>query len=91
MSITVTMYAKDTCPYCRKAEALLRERGCTDLRKLRIDEEPLLREQMIQRTGARTVPQIFLGELHVGGCDQLLALDGAGHLAGLLHPAEAAR
>jgi len=84
MSVTVTMYAKDGCSYCRRAEALLLERGCTDLRKLRIDLEPGLREQMIERTQAHTVTQIFIGEQHVGGCDQLFVLDQIGELGDLL-------
>lgn len=69
------MYMKPACPYCRRAELLLVQRGCLNLLKLRVDQEPELRAQMIARTGARTVPQIFIGERYVGGCDQLVALD----------------
>lgn len=84
MGATVTLYMKPTCAYCLRAERLLRERGCTDLRRLRIDTEPELRAQMIERTGARTVPQIFIGGRYVGGCDELMALDAIDELAPLL-------
>lgn len=84
MAPTVTMYMRPTCPYCLRAERLLRERGCTDVRRLRVDTEPELRAQMIERTGARTVPQIFIGERYVGGCDELMALDAMQELAPLL-------
>jgi len=81
---SVLMYVKDTCPYCHRAEALLRERGVADIEKIRIDANPGAREAMIARTGQRTVPQIYIGETHIGGCDQLLALDRAGGLVPLL-------
>ena len=84
MGMTVTMYMKPTCPYCLRAERLLHERGCTDLHVLRVDTEPGLRAQMIERTGARTAPQIFIGERYVGGCDELMALDATQELAPLL-------
>jgi len=80
----VLMYAKDTCPYCVRAEALLRQHGVVELEKIRIDIDAGQREAMIARTGRRTVPQIFIGTTHVGGCDELVALDRAGKLATLL-------
>ncbi len=80
----VQMYSTGVCPYCVRAEQLLRARGVTDIEKLRVDLEPELREQMMSRTGRRTVPQIFIGDTHVGGCDDLYALDRAGELLPLL-------
>jgi glutaredoxin 3 len=85
VSVAVTMYMRPTCPFCRRAEKLLVERGCTELRKLRTDLEPALRAEMIERTGATTVPQIFIGDRYIGGCDQLTALDHAGGLTPLLN------
>lgn len=79
----VTMYASDWCPYCQRAEALLRQKGA-DLEKIDVDAEPSRRQEMMQRSGRRTVPQIFIGERHVGGCDDLHALDRAGGLDPLL-------
>ncbi len=84
MSVRVVMYRTATCPYCQRAEALLRQRGVTTIEELRIDQEPGLRDEMIARSGRRTVPQIFIGERHVGGCDDLHDLDRAGELAALL-------
>jgi len=81
---SVVMYFRDTCPYCLRAERLLRARGVRDIDKIRIDEDPDLRRQMIARTGARTVPQIFIGAVHVGDGDALFAMDQAGTLALLL-------
>ena len=72
------------CPYCQRAEALLRARGVTDIEKIRIDLDASRRDEMIARTGRRTVPQIYIGEQHVGGFDDLSALDRAGRLATLL-------
>lgn len=80
----VLMYSTGVCPYCVRAEQLLRARGVTDIEKIRVDLEPELREQMMSRTGRRTVPQIFIGDTHVGGCDDLYALDRAGELLPLL-------
>ncbi len=80
----VLMYSTGVCPYCVRAEQLLRARGVTDIEKVRVDLEPELREQMMSRTGRRTVPQIFIGDTHVGGCDDLYALDRAGELLPLL-------
>lgn len=82
----VRMYATATCPYCIRAEALLRARGVTQFEKIRVDLDPARREEMMRITGRRTVPQIFIGETHVGGCDDLHALDDAGRLAPLLNP-----
>ncbi len=78
------MYATGVCPYCVMAEKLLRSRGVADIEKVRVDLEPAKRDEMIQRTGRRTVPQIYIGDRHVGGYDDLAALDGAGGLAPLL-------
>lgn len=80
----VTMFYKATCPYCIRAERLLEERGVTNLEKISIDSNPEQRAVMIERTGRRTVPQIFIGDQHVGGCDDLMALDRAGELTALL-------
>ena len=80
----VRMYATGTCPYCIRAEALLRSKGVAELEKIRIDLEPARRQAMIEETGRRTVPQIFVGSTHVGGSDDLVALDRAGRLDALL-------
>lgn len=81
----VIIYATATCPYCMRAEALLTQRGVTELEKIRVDLEPEERQAMMQRTGRHTVPQIFIGERHIGGCDDLLALDASGGLVPLLN------
>lgn len=80
----VVMYCTDWCPYCQRAEKLLLERGVTELEKIRIDQQPGAREEMMERTQRRTVPQIFIGSTHVGGCDDLVALDRSGGLLPLL-------
>ncbi len=80
----VLMYSTAVCPFCIRAEQLLRARGVGDIEKVRIDLDPAQREAMMQRTGRRTVPQIYIGETHVGGCDDLVALDQAGKLVPLL-------
>ena len=80
----ITMYTTAICPYCVRAERLLRAKGITEIEKVRVDLEPERRIEMVQRTGRRTVPQIFIGEKHVGGCDDLYALEHAGELAPLL-------
>lgn len=82
----VLMYSTAVCPYCQRAEALLRARGVTSIEKVRVDLEPSRRDEMIARTGRRTVPQIFIGDTHVGGFDDLSALDREGKLAPLLAP-----
>ncbi|OAE63580.1 glutaredoxin 3 [Achromobacter xylosoxidans] len=81
----VVMYSKDYCPYCARAKSLLEQRGVTDLEIIQIDREPSQRDVMIERTGRRTVPQIFIGDTHVGGCDDLMALDRSGGLTPLLN------
>lgn len=78
------MYSTAVCPYCVNAERLLNSKGVTSITKIRVDLEPEKRAEMMQRTGRRTVPQIYIGERHVGGCDDLYALDRAGELDALL-------
>lgn len=81
----ILMYATGVCPYCIRAEQLLRRKGVTDIEKVRVDLDPARRDEMLERTGGRrTVPQIFIGETYVGGCDELHALDHAGALDPLL-------
>jgi len=80
----ILMYATGVCPYCQMAERLLRAKGVTEIEKVRVDLEPERRDEMIERTGRRTVPQIYIGERHVGGFDDLAALDHAGGLDPLL-------
>lgn len=80
----VTIYTTPYCPYCVRAKMLLDERGVTELNEIRIDQDRELRKQMIERTGRRTVPQIYIGDHHVGGCDDLVALDREGKLEALL-------
>lgn len=84
MTSRVVMYSTAVCPYCQRAEALLRQRGVAEIEKIRIDLEPQRRDEMIERTGRRTVPQIYIGDTHVGGFDDLAALDRAGGLTPLL-------
>ena len=84
---TVKIYTTGTCPYCIQAKALLKQRGVTELEEIRVDQIPGERETMMQITGRRTVPQIFIGATHVGGCDDLVALDGRGGLLPLLNAA----
>lgn len=78
------MYSTGVCPYCIRAEQLLTQRGVTRLEKVRIDLQPERREEMMTRTGRRTVPQIYIDDTHVGGFDDLAALDRAGGLMPLL-------
>jgi glutaredoxin 3 len=78
------MYLTDYCPYCRMAERLLQAKGVDYIEKIRVDLEPALRTEMIRRTRRRTVPQIYIGEVHVGGFDELSALDRAGRLEQML-------
>ena len=80
----ITMYCTAVCPYCVSAERLLNSRGVTEIDKIRIDEHPERRAEMMEKTGRRTVPQIYIGDTHVGGFDDLSALDRAGGLAPLL-------
>jgi glutaredoxin 3 len=86
---TVRMYTSEVCPFCLRAKALLMQRGVTAIDEVRVDLEPALRERMVALTGRRTVPQIFIGDVHVGGCDDLMALDRRGGLAPLLNGAAA--
>ena len=80
----IVMYCTAVCPYCVRAEQLLKARGVKEIEKIRIDMQPGLRDVMIEKTRRRTVPQIFIGERHVGGYDDLAALDRSGELARLL-------
>jgi glutaredoxin 3 len=78
------MYSTAVCPYCQRAEALLKSRGVSEIEKIRIDLDPAQRDAMVERTGRRTVPQIYIGDTHVGGFDDLAALDREGKLGPLL-------
>jgi glutaredoxin 3 len=80
----ITMYSTAVCPYCINAERLLRSKGITEINKIRVDLDPDKRAEMMQRTGRRTVPQIYIGEHYVGGFEELYALDKAGELNELL-------
>lgn len=80
----VRMYTTQVCPYCQRAKALLKQRGVDSIDEIRVDLEPVQRDRMIELTGRRTVPQIFIGETHVGGCDDLIELDRRGALAPML-------
>jgi len=80
----VVMYSTAVCPFCLMAERLLRAKGVAEIEKIRVDLDPARRDEMMQRTGRRTVPQIYVGERHVGGYDDLAALDRAGGLDPLL-------
>lgn len=83
----VKIFTTQYCPYCLRAKALLRERGVNDFEEIKIDEHPAERATMIELSGRRTVPQIFIGDTHVGGCDDLMALDSRGGLVPLLQAA----
>lgn len=80
----VVMYTSAVCPYCINAERLLKHKGVTEIEKIRVDLQPELRAEMMEKTGRRTVPQIFIGDQHVGGFDDLHALDVQGGLDPLL-------
>lgn len=82
--VQVRMYTSAICPFCQRAERLLTERGVQHIEKIRIDLDPAQKEKMMAETGRRTVPQIYIGTMHVGGCDDLYALDRAGGLLPLL-------
>ncbi len=84
MSVRVLMYTTAVCPYCIRAKQLLKARGVSEIEEVRIDLDPAQRDEMMQKTQRRTVPQIYIGETHVGGCDDLMALDAAGGLKPLL-------
>ncbi|MFO7642303.1 MAG: glutaredoxin 3 [Candidatus Competibacteraceae bacterium] len=80
----VMMYGTQNCPFCRRAEELLKNKGVADLEKIAVDRDPELLQTMMARTGRRSVPQIFIGEIHVGGYDDLAELARAGRLDALL-------
>ncbi len=82
---TVKMYTTAVCPYCVQAKRILRAKGVEQIEEIRIDSEPQERIAMMELTGRRTVPQIFIGTTHVGGCDDLMALDSQGGLLPLLN------
>ena len=82
----VMMYSTAICPYCIRAENFLRAKGVIDIDKVRVDLDPSRRLEMMQKTGRRTVPQIYIGARHIGGFEDLVALDRAGELAPLLAP-----
>jgi glutaredoxin 3 len=79
----ITMYVAGWCPYCQRARGLMAQKGLT-FDEINVDEDAKLREQMIARSGRHTVPQIFVGDRHIGGCEELLALDGSGELDRLI-------
>ncbi|MBI2746167.1 MAG: glutaredoxin 3 [Burkholderiales bacterium] len=83
----VKMYTTAVCPYCMRAKQLLKSKGVEQIEEIRIDTDPQAREHMMSITGRRTVPQIFIGSTHVGGCDDLMALDAQGGLVSLLQSA----
>ena len=80
----VLMYSTAVCPFCVRAEQLLTRKGVQDIEKVRVDLQPERREEMMQKTGRRTVPQIYIGETYVGGCDELYELEHQGKLDSLL-------
>jgi glutaredoxin 3 len=84
---SVKMYTTLVCPFCQRAKMLLKQRGVNQIEEIRVDLNPAERDTMIQVTGRRTVPQIFIGDTHVGGCDDLIALDQKGGLVPLLQGA----
>ena len=83
----VKMYTTAVCPYCVRAKQILKAKGVEQIEEIRVDTSPELRDHMMQITGRRTVPQIFIGDTHVGGCDDLMALDAKGGLVPLLQTA----
>lgn len=87
MMQSVKIYTTASCPYCIHAKQLLKQRGVTELEEIRVDDIPAERQNMMALTGRRTVPQIFIGSTHVGGCDDLVALDAKGGLMTLLNAA----
>jgi len=80
----IRMYSTAVCPFCLRAEMLLGSKGVTEIEKIRVDLDPREREEMMNKTGRRTVPQIYIGDTHVGGFEELAALDHAGKLDSLL-------
>lgn len=87
MTAHVLMYTTAVCPFCIRAKQLLKARGVTEIEEVRVDLDLARRDEMMQKTQRRTVPQIYIGETHVGGCDDLHALDAAGKLMPLLESA----
>ena len=83
----VKMYTTAVCPYCVQAKRILQSKGVNNIEEIRVDSQPQERVKMMEMTGRRTVPQIFIGEPHVGGCDDLMALDSQGGLLALLNGA----
>lgn len=83
----VKMFTTAVCPYCIRAKQVLKAKGVAQIEEVRIDLDPAQRDEMMKITGRRTVPQIFIGDTHVGGCDDLIALDGKGGLVPLLNAA----
>ena len=83
----VKMYTTQVCPFCIRAKMLLKQRGVDQIEEIRVDLNPVERQDMMARTGRRTVPQIFIGDTYVGGCDDLIALDHKGGLLPLLQAA----
>ncbi len=83
----VKIYTTAVCPYCVQAKQILKARGVVQLEEIRVDTDPAQRLKMMELTGRRTVPQIFVGQTHVGGCDDLMALDARGGLMPLLNAA----
>ena len=84
---SVKMYTTAVCPYCIRAKQILKARGVEQIEEIRVDADPAARAHMMEITGRRTVPQIFIGDTHVGGCDDLMALDSQGSLLPLLQAA----
>jgi glutaredoxin 3 len=80
----IRMYSTAVCPFCLRAEMLLSSKGITEIEKIRVDLDPRQREEMMNKTGRRTVPQIYIGDMHVGGFEELAALEHAGKLDSLL-------
>src|SRR6476661_1155927 len=91
MTARVVMYSTGVCPFCVMAERLLKAKGVEHIEKIRVDLDPQQRAEMMEKTGRRTVPQIYIGETHVGGFDDLSALDHAGKLDPLLNSADTDR
>ncbi|MDF1484801.1 glutaredoxin 3 [Ramlibacter sp. H39-3-26] len=83
----VTMYTTAVCPFCIRAKQILKSRGVEHIEEIRVDADAAALRRMMETTGRRTVPQIFIGDTHVGGCDDLMALDGRGGLMPLLQAA----
>ena len=86
----VKMYTTAVCPYCIRAKQILKARGVEQIEEIRVDADPAARAHMMEVTGRRTVPQIFIGDTHVGGCDDLMALDARGGLVALLQAVKTA-